>query len=79
MRDDTDTYRVTYANGVVGATCSRRSLAGKIGRSNQTVRDHMKYGYSYYAGYVIVKIERAPIGGWDDVTDEFHRLVRRAD
>lgn len=71
-------YRVTYANGEVGATCNKKSLAGKIGLSNQYLRRFLRrdrYYSSYYNEKIIVKIERAPVEGWDDVTSEFASLL----
>lgn len=81
MADSTEyTYRVTYANGDVGATCSRRSLGGKIGLSNQYLRRYLRdcregwAGWRGYSSRIIVKIERAPLEPWLDVTADFERL-----
>lgn len=72
-------YRVTYLDGHTGATCSRRSLAGKIGYSNENVRRNKRHGHHIYRSDVIVKIERAPLHVWEDVTTLFPRLEGLSD
>jgi hypothetical protein len=76
VSDNEFVYRVTYANGDLSATCSRRSLAGKIGYSNEGVRRQRDHGSYAWPGNIIVKIERAPLEAWTDVTEEFTRLEK---
>lgn len=77
MADDS-LYRVTYKSGQV-KTCNRRSLAGKIGLHNSEVRSARRWGYSRRPDHHIVKIERAPVVGWTDVTGEFESLEQSQD
>lgn len=65
-------YRVTRTrsgSGVEIKVCNRRSLAGQIGLHNSAVTLERKYGYP--RAFRILKIERAPLEPWQDVTEEF--------
>lgn len=65
-------YRVTRRrrSGLVETkVCNRRSLAGQIGLHTSAITMEAKYGYERY--FEILKIERAPLEPWQDVTAEF--------
>ncbi len=76
----TDIYRVTRVrifptikqSKTTIKICTKRSLSGQL-KALQEARDHdAKYGRNTAANLgEIVKVERAPIGEFADVTDEF--------